>query len=92
MIPEELKKFGDALVVSSAGWRFDITDKDYGVYTDEIASARVFMDGPGTWFSPCFVWFDRMKLEPKSAAADISQEQISLIQSRIRVALKALRV
>ena len=92
MINEELKKTGESFVASSTGWTFDITDKDYGVYSDETATARVFMDGAGTWFSPCYVWIKRMNVEPKDATADISPERIELITDRIRRALKLLKI
>ena len=89
---EELKKYRECQVVSSAGWRFDTSDINYGEYDDGIVTARVIMDGAGTWMSPCHVWMSRMRVEAKDTAADISQERIELIRDRIRRALKVLKI
>ena len=89
---QRLEKSGNHLVKSDSGWTVDTSAFWFFLYRDHTVEAKVAVEGPGTFFSPCFVGFSTMEMKVLDVSEASESTPREEIQNRMSAALRLLKI
>ncbi len=90
-VSEDLRRLDNHRVESGEGWTVDTSRFWFLIYRDPKVEAKAFLEGAGSYSSPCLVGFSTMTIEPFAGSAGRRTAR-NEIEARICAALDRLKI